>query len=326
MKMNLPHCALAWHVSKINNWSELAQAKIEVAETHQRKGLVGDAELTLRTAGLYYNLAQWIFPERCSQKQHLFHLSRDAFRRADMLSDIETRYVKLDIDDNQCIGRIRIPSEPRGCVIIINPIDSSKEELFTYEKDFLDAHYVTISFDGPGQGETYVTNGLKATYKNWSEFVNKLIEYTVEHFPTIPAFIFGTSFGASWVIYGSCHPNISKAVAVSPAFDRQRMSMPDYFNERMNCIHGDDKDPFPDFEKLHYRNPVFLFHGGRDRMVKRSDIYHLYEMLPEGSRLIEYEEEMHCCNYKLREIRELAIEWYNEDRIFKPGVYSDVQI
>ncbi|MFD1676607.1 alpha/beta hydrolase [Alicyclobacillus fodiniaquatilis] len=297
----------------VGNWSRMAEQKISLAEELRRGKSFEEAELAYRTAALFYNLGQWIFPERCGQKERLFALSRQAFQQADDLSAVETRYVSIQVDNNTCLGRVRVPQSPKGCVIIINPIDSSKEELFVYERDFLNAHFVTVSFDGPGQGETYVMNGLKATVENWRQFVDALIEYTLEQFPRLPVFIFGTSFGASWVVYASCHPNVAKAVAVSPAFDRQQMSMPDYFNVRMDCIHGDDKDPFPDFEQLRYRNPVFLFHGGRDRMVKRSDIYHLYDILPAGKRLIEYEDEMHCCNYKLREIREIAIQWYMDN-------------
>ncbi len=44
-------------------------------------------------------------------------------------------------------------------------------------------------------------------------------------------------------------------------------------------------------------------------MVKDTDIYELYQKLPAGKQLIEYENEGHCCNFKLREIRKISAEW-----------------
>ncbi|MFB5191913.1 alpha/beta hydrolase [Alicyclobacillus fastidiosus] len=297
----------------VENWSHAANKKARLAEELKRKGSLVDAEFTYRTAGLYYNLAQWIFPDRCQEKERLFSLCNSNFDKADQLSIIETMYPSLEIDHKKCTGRARTPKNPKGCIIIINPIDSSKEELFLYERDFLDSGYATISFDGPGQGETFVRQGLKATQSNWEYFIDRVIEHTATFFPTVPLFLFGTSLGASWVVYGSCNRKIEKALAVSPAFARKQIKMPDYFTGRMDCVLGDGKEPVPDFEQLNYRSPIFLVHGRRDAMVQSSDIYRLYGMLPDGKRLIEYQEEMHCCNNKLSEIRQLATQWYMSD-------------
>ncbi|EPZ44512.1 MULTISPECIES: alpha/beta hydrolase [Alicyclobacillus] len=294
-----------------DNWEAIAYQTAVEAQNLRRQKSFHEAEHTFRLAALYYNLAQWIFPENCPDKRRLYQLVKEAFRSADDTSPIETRYDEIHLDDGICVGRIRIPKHPVGCIVIINPIDSSKEELFLYEQDFLEANFAVVSFDGPGQGDSYIFHDIKATETNWRQFVDRLIEYAASAFPSLPLFLFGTSFGASWVVYGSCDDRISKSVAVSPAFDRGQMSMPDYFNVRMDCIHGEGPDPFPNFAELNYKNPVFLFHGGKDQMVKHSDIYWLYDMLPSGKQMIEYPDEMHCCNYKLGEIRKLAIQWYN---------------
>lgn len=116
----------------------------------------------------------------------------------------------IEIDNHQCAGRIRIPDHSRGIVIIVNPIDSSKEELFKYESDFLNAGFTTVSFDGPGQGGSYVLHGLRGTKKRWEAFIDQVIDFTSELFPDKPIFLFGTSLGASWALYGSGSPIVKK--------------------------------------------------------------------------------------------------------------------
>jgi predicted esterase len=264
-------------------------------------------------AGLNINLLQWIFPETGEEKRKWFSSCKKLFEQADSISRIKVREAVVQVDGKLCYGRVRVPERPEGCVIILNPIDSSKEELFTYEADFARMGFATLSFDGPGQGETYVFNQLKATRQRVELFVNQVIDYAADQFPELGIFLFGTSSGAAWAIQGSRHPKVKKAVSVSPACETQ-IQMPDYFKDRMSYIQDDHEisilPAIQDFERC---SPILLFHGNKDVMVRDEDMYELYSKLPKGKRLIEYEEEGHCCNYKLGEIRSFCAQWYKED-------------
>lgn len=289
-------------------WSELAEDKYKKAESIEKVGLVEQAESVYRTAALYFQLNQWLIPEHGGEKLDWLMKSLQIVKEADQLTDIKTEYVELVIDENVYYGRVRVPENPLGAIIIINPIDSTKEELFSYEMDFVEKNYVVVSFDGPGQGETYTRHGLKATKLRWERFVDRMIEYTSNTFPTQDIFLFGTSSGAAWAIYGSSNEKVSKVVAVSPAFRNEEIQMPDYFMERMFAV--SDEAIIPDYPQIKLQKPIFLVHGKKDVMVKDEAIYSLFENLPSGKILLEYEEEGHCCNYKLPEIRTKAIEWF----------------
>jgi pimeloyl-ACP methyl ester carboxylesterase len=282
------------------------------AEALHRRNLSNDAEYHYRIAGLYYNLLQWLFPSTGDEKRKWFARCKEMFKHADRLSEDHIIDVSVQIAENHCFGRIHEPIMPKGCVVIINPIDSSKEELFTYEMDFANKGFVTVSFDGPGQGETYVVNEGKATRQNWRAFVNGVIDYSAAKYPELDIYLFGTSSGAAWALEGSLHPKVSKAVAVSPAC-KNEMKLPDYFLERMSYWLDDLDDGFlPQPDHLSLAGPILLFHGNKDVMVKDEDIYHLFNKLRSGSRLIEYEDEGHCCNFKLAEIRGKSAMWYLE--------------
>ncbi|GGA29710.1 alpha/beta hydrolase [Paenibacillus physcomitrellae] len=294
-------------------WSTLAAKQEKLAQQLKEQHFLTEADKVYRTASLTYNLLQWIYPERNEDKMKAYKSCTRLFRLADECSEIETRYEAIEIEGVLCPGRVRLPNDPIGCVIIVNPIDSTKEELYQYELDFLDQGFVTVSFDGPGQGETYISNGLRGTKDRWEMFVNLVIEYAAKQFPKLPLNLFGTSLGASWAIYGSCHPFIYKTVAVSPAVEFDRLQLPGYFLERMDCSCTlvPEKRAIPNFKELHFRSPVYLFHGGKDLMVPGKDINDLFHRLPKGKKWMAYEDEGHCCNYKLGEIRREASRWFS---------------
>lgn len=297
--------------SWIRCWSTIAGDKAEKASCLVKTGDRVQAETLYRTAGLYYQLVQWLIPEG-GEKRKWMEESVQSAKDADQLSAVSTDYVELPLDGRVISGRIRRPIYPQGLIIMVNPIDSAKEELFSYETDFEASGFITLNFDGPGQGETLSFHHLKATQQNWSMYVDSIIKYARKQFPDMPIHLFGTSSGAAWSIYGSCHPSVSKAAVVSPAFTNETIQMPDYFIERLSYITENQRAPLPNFSELSFSHPVYLFHGKQDVMVSDQNIYSLYKQFSSGSKLKEYEEEGHCCNFKLGEIRQKSMAWFSE--------------
>lgn len=296
----------------VEGWKKLAEDRMSEAETLKQKGLTKEAEMAYRTSALYYQLIQWLIPSYGGEKLEWLDRSLEVVKQADLLSEIETKYLQLVVEKECYFGRMRIPINPRGIIIIINPLDSTKEELFTYEMDFVVKDYITISFDGPGQGQSYTWLGAKGTMKLWQQFVDGVIEYAHFLFPDKNIYLFGTSSGAAWAIYGSCHSLVSKVVAVSPPFRTNDIQMADYFTERAQFVL--EEDIIPLYQNLPMKSPVLLVHGKKDVMVKDESIYQLLHLLPEGKVYLEYPEEGHCCNYKLPEIRQKAISWFEGER------------
>lgn len=296
----------------VSLWDHFAESKLIKAKMDEENLLHEKAERLYRQTALYYNLIYWLDPESSEVKKEWYLKSLEMMKKADALSKIETFYKAVFLEGFLCKGRIRIPFDPIGCIIIINPIDSSKEELYKYEEDFLHRGFATISFDGPGQGETFILDGVIGTRNLWEKFINQMIDYVTETFPDLPIHLFGTSLGGSWVIFGSAHPKVSSAVSVSPAVALENMHMPTYFMKRMECSCLVDKSvhPIPNFENLKVRCPVLVFHGSKDMMVPNKEMNALYNRLPSSAKMITYQDAGHCCNFHLDEIRKLAAEWF----------------
>jgi hypothetical protein len=304
------------------SWDYLAKEKETMARELERQGLFEEAEYVYRQAALYYNLNYWIDPKNSEEKQDWYIKCLEFVHKADQLSNIRTIHRTLLIAESRHSGRIRVPKNPKGCIIIVNPIDSSKEELFKYEMDFVKEGFITVSFDGPGQGETYTLNRVLATRSKWEAFMNLVIEYTKETFPGLPIHLFGTSLAASWVLYGSSHKYVSKAVAVSPAIELKKMNMPSYFMERLDysCVLEENETPIPKFNDIKYRSPIFIFHGKKDMMIPNAEMYNLFQKISTEKQIVEYEEEGHVCNNKLDEIRRLSLMWFLGKYHLKKGL------
>jgi hypothetical protein len=300
-------------------WANLAKDKEHFARELEVKQHYREAEKAYRQTALYYNLNYWIDPMYSRQKISWYKKCLQFMNKADSLSDITTTYKTVVLPDQSfCSGRIRVPENPAGVIIIVNPIDSSKEELYTYEMDFVQKGFITMSFDGPGQGETFLLNDVTGTRVRWESFIHHVIDFAKGIYPDLPIHLFGTSLAASWVLYGSSNKNVEKAVAVSPAVELERMNMPGYFMKRMECsCIVDDKNEeetersIPKFDDIKYQAPVLVFYGSQDMMITPNEFNKLYNAISSDKFLIEYKDEGHVCNQKLEEIRTTACGWFS---------------
>jgi hypothetical protein len=306
-----------------NTWAKLAEEKERKAGEFESQRNYTEAEEAYRQTALYYNLNYWIDPKYSREKIHWYKKCLQFMNKADSLSDIPTTYKTLVLQDQSfCSGRIRVPDNPQGVIIIVNPIDSSKEELYKYEMEFVQKGFITMSFDGPGQGETFLLNDVIGTRVRWESFIHHLIDFAKEAYK-LPVYLFGTSLAASWVLYGSSNKNVEKAVAVSPAVELERMNMPGYFLDRIDCTCSLEPNevPIPNFNNIEYQAPVLIFHGKKDGMIVNEEMYRLYQNITSKKHIHEYEDEGHVCNYKLKEIRKFTIEWFTGQQKFE-GEYK----
>ncbi|OAB40141.1 alpha/beta hydrolase [Paenibacillus glacialis] len=308
---------LRQRVNSLEDWIRILQKHADVYEQRAvcnlNQHLVEEAENFYRLAGMHYNLIQWMFPETGDQKRGWYQRCKDMHEQADRLVKDEIMNVTIQVEGNNCYGRIRVSERLKGCVIIINPIDSSKEELVKYEGYFAGMGFVTVSFDGPGQGETYAFNQYKATRQRWDLFVDAVIDFTALQFPGLHLYLFGTCLGGAWTIQGSSHPKVCRTVSVSPVIDGDTR-VPDYFQERLLSIIDDSKSGLLlRMESFDYVCPILLVHGRKDTIVQGDYIYDLYTKLPMDKRLIQYVDEGHGCNYKIDAILKAAGDWYLSD-------------
>ncbi|GAA0136338.1 hypothetical protein YSY43_31790 [Paenibacillus sp. YSY-4.3] len=305
---------LRQRVNGIEDWMEVLQSHADVHEQLAikmlKQHLISEAEYFYRNAAMNYNLIQWMFPYTGPDKQMWYERCKCMHMEADKLAADMISKAEIQVEGKKCRGRVRIPKHPRGCVIILNPIDSSKEESIKYEIGFAREGFVTVSFDGPGQGETYVFNHCLATRRGWGLFVHEVIGFAAQQFPELPLHLFGTSFGGSWAIEGGSHSKIGRVAAVSPVLGGG-IWMPDYFKERMsNVIEEGENFLVLNEESIERDRPMLLIHGRKDEWVKDEAIRSFYRRITADRLLIEYPDERHGCSFRMDDIIRAVSDWY----------------
>ncbi|MEH7381328.1 alpha/beta hydrolase [Bacillus sp. JJ1533] len=299
----------------VTELSNKAQEYKEKADTFKSSNDFAKAEENYRKAGIYLNLAQWVYPEPHGIRADWYKKCLDLFDLADEVSAGEVFRHTLTINGKNYGGRIHLPeSEPQGVVILVTPTDSTKEEFYLYEQDFVNEGLVVISFDGTGQGETLMVHGHKADYQSWKEFTKGVVEFAHLKFPNLSINLFGTSSGGAWAIEASRHPLVDKIVSVSPPTRyASNIRLPDYFRNRMsNMLVDFDTGYLPTFEEdsVSDISNIVIVHGEKDLLIDGKELKRVYNNFDEEKRFIIYENEAHCCDNKLGEIRHRSAEWF----------------
>ncbi|MFC7686966.1 serine aminopeptidase domain-containing protein [Ureibacillus sp. GCM10028918] len=306
----------------LKGWTETLAGKAleytKVAGRFEERNDFFQAEHNYRKAAIYYNLAQWVFPEPSRERIDWYKRCVKQTHLADQVSEDTINHHTLSICGKKYVGRVRIPKGTLlGLVILVIPIDSTKEEFFLYEQDFAKKGFVVISFDGTGQGETLLIHGHKADIKSFEQFTQGIIEFAYQNFPDLSINLFGTSSGGAWAIEASKNSLVSKTAVVSPPpKSKSTIKLPDYFIVRMSNMLVDIKeDCLPLFETVEEIDNILMFHGGKDLLVNKDELLELFNRFAQEKRFLTYDEEGHCCNFKLPEIRRRVSEWFKGGNI-----------
>lgn len=148
-------------------WCVRGAAYEEAALTAQAQGRTVSAGQLLRRASLCFHFAN-----------NLYFVDRAAARTAHERS-IRCNDAALPFLDDEC-ARVAIPYEggslpgilrrPKGAlrpplVLMVNGIDSTKEEFELRQREFADRGVATLLFDGPGQGEAQYDRPIRGDFE-----------------------------------------------------------------------------------------------------------------------------------------------------------------
>ena len=160
--------------AKVERWDDWCDAWSACAAVHEKlgqqaleEGYVLTAADHLKRASAYYHFAKFVFVH-----------DRDAMRAAHMKSvqcrELASPFmqppslrVEIPFAGRAIAGLMRRPAsvEMAPVVIMVPGLDSTKEELESYEAPFLERGIATLCIDGPGQGESEYEIPIRADYE-----------------------------------------------------------------------------------------------------------------------------------------------------------------
>jgi pimeloyl-ACP methyl ester carboxylesterase len=169
-------------VAKTTDWREWGPNWRAVGEIHealgrdaQKGGRNLSAAQAFQRASWCYHLGKFLWFEDLAVHVELRDRSVSVYRQALPHLDPPAERLEIPFEGHFIFGNLRRPrtmSLP-PLVLIVPGLDSSKEELFAIEEDFLRRGMATLTIDGPGQSENSVHFPIRA---NWESVITPLLD------------------------------------------------------------------------------------------------------------------------------------------------------
>jgi 2,6-dihydroxypseudooxynicotine hydrolase len=159
----------------LSSWDDWCRAWSERASVHEA---LGHEALKLRQfvsagehfsrAAVTYHFAKYLFVQDMDQLRAAHRKAVECLTLALPHLDPPGERVLIPYEGKQLAGVLRRPpgSVRPPLVLMTMGLDSTKEELGTFELTFLKRGIATLAFDGPGQGEAEYDFPIRADYEN----------------------------------------------------------------------------------------------------------------------------------------------------------------
>ena len=141
----------------------------------QDRGRNLSAAQAFQRASWCYHLGKFLWFEDLEAHGELRDRSVSVYREALPHLDPPAERLQIPFEGRFIPGNMRRPkSDGRPPLVLIVPgLDSSKEELFAIEEDFLRRGLATLTIDGPGQSENSVHFAIRP---NWETVITPLLD------------------------------------------------------------------------------------------------------------------------------------------------------
>mgnify|MGYP001485960352 CR=1 FL=1 len=202
-------------------WSEKGDFHKELATTALAENKTISAGSHYKTASLCYHFGKFLFVDYPEEMAIAHTKAVECYNAALPLLSPPGERIEIPYDGKNLYGNLRIPigSSKPPVVIMIVGLDSTKEEMFTYERDFLERGIATFAFDGPGQGEGEYDFTMCPEYeKPVAAVISKLSDIKTIDAESIG--LWGVSMGGYYAPRAAAFCNeIRACIALSGPFD-----------------------------------------------------------------------------------------------------------
>ncbi len=158
-------------IERWEDWCSAWSARAAIHETMGRKALDDGYELSagehLTTAGVCYHFAKFLFVNDIDQMRAAHMKAVECRRLALPFLQPAGERVMIPYEGSMLAGILRRPAgtDRPPVVVMAMGLDSSKEEMDSYERLFLARGLATLTFDGPGQGEGEYEFAIRPDYE-----------------------------------------------------------------------------------------------------------------------------------------------------------------
>lgn len=307
------------------NWNRVGHTHEELGHEAEQQGRLLTAAQAYQRAAWSYHLGKFLWFEDAKLHAELRDRAVSVYQKAMPRLDPPAQRLEIPFEGHAIPGNLRRPAGTREppLVLLVPGLDSSKEELFAMEQDFLHRGMATLTVDGPGQSENSVHFPIRP---NWETVVTPLLDDILGRDLGIDASrigLMGISMGA---IYGpraaAADQRIRALVGLAGPYNLGECW--DALNPLTKggyVFYTKSEDEAAARLKAYTLNlegvldrvtqPFLVIHGAKDRLFPPAQAERIAREAP-NSTLVIYPDGNHVCNNIAYKYRPLMADWLGE--------------
>ena len=321
-------------VAKTTEWNDWAPNWKAVGEIHEALGREAEGRGRQLSAAQAYQRASWcwhlgkfLWFEDADLHGELRDRSVAIYRKALPHLNPPAERLEIPFEGGIIPGNLRRPESLKPPLVLMVPgLDSSKEELYAIENDFLQRGLATLTIDGPGQSENSVDFAIRP---NWETVITPLLDHLAGLDLGVDQDrigLMGISMGAIYGPRAAAHEKRIRALvglagpynlgecwdALNPLTRRGYV----FYTKSADDAEAKRKAFTLNLEGILERvtQPLLVIHGARDRLFPPA---HAERIAREAANatLVIYPDGNHVCNNIAYKYRPLMADWLNEQLI-----------
>ena len=308
----------------LDAWCAAGDTHSKLARQAERQGHNLSAGEAYVQSALCYHFAKFVWMLDMAKYRDAADQAVDRLYQAHRLLDPEAERVAAGLGDLTMVGNLRRPAgvEKPSLVFLLPGLDSTKEEFFHWENVFLKRGLATLSFEGPGQGETGYTSAIRPDYEvGVSAMLDSLGERRDLDLDRVG--IVGVSLGGYYAPRAAAfEPRLGAVAAIGGPYDFGACWSGLPLITRETFIHHSGARDEGDAEKKaselnlegvaeRIEQPFLVVFGKLDRLIPWQQAERVAAEAP-GARLVMFEDGNHVCNNIPYKYRPLVADWMTD--------------
>jgi len=305
-------------------WSRVAARHEELGREALTRGHPVTAGQALGRAAACYHFAGFRFYEDLPQKEQADRKAWECYREAAPHFQPRAERITVPFAGSHLVGYLRIPpgAGRRPCVIIIAGMDSRKEEMHGLEDQFLARGMATVTYDGPGQGETWAN--IKMTHDG-EKAVSAIVDFLNPRREIDPKRIgvYGWAMGGYFAPRAAAADSRLRACVSMPvrfsleAWDSLGKLQTDAYQYLFGNVSYEEGRRIGaaftlDGVLSRLRCPYLIIHGDQGDTVDRGEAERAAKEAAGPTRLVVFEDGDHLCINIRHKSWPLMMDWFAE--------------
>jgi dipeptidyl aminopeptidase/acylaminoacyl peptidase len=323
------HNDFALILNRLADWRDWPEAWESAAAQHEklgdnalRDGRILSAGEAYSRAAVYYHTGQTVIFDDPDEKARLQTRQHAASRKGMPHVNPPIEALEIAFENITLPANLRIPAglASAPCVVLNAGADSTKEEFFTLENEFLKRGVATCSYDGPGQSLTWRKQKLRPDFE---KPVGAIFNALEKH-PRIDSNrfgIWGRSMGGYAAPRVAARDKRVKACISAGGFfdlldtwDRAPLALHEalrfaFGSESFEAARERAKDFTLDGILDQNLCPTLIVHSGADKVMRASEAERIRDAAGPAAELVIFPEGSHVCDNIPYKIRPLMSDW-----------------